>query len=118
MVSMATVSLVTKVWIAPGCIVCDACETTCPDVFQVTEDTCLIRPDWLNAEFNKPRTETIIEAAEECPVEVIKFETIEVDAADAPKPITESAPAAAATAGAPAGAGAAAGPAAKAAPKA
>ena len=100
---MATVSLVTKVWIAPGCIVCDACETTCPDVFDVTDDTCLIRPAALDAEFNKPRTETIIEAAEECPVEVIKFETIEVDEADAPKPVAsapaeEAAPAAAAAA--------------------
>ena len=24
---------VVKVWIAPGCIVCDACETDCPEVF-------------------------------------------------------------------------------------
>ncbi len=87
--------VVTKVWIAPGCIVCDACETTCPDVFQVTEDTCIIRPEALNAEFTKPRTETIIEASEECPVEVIKFETIEVDEAPAP-PKPAAAPAASA----------------------
>src|SRR5689334_1437075 len=83
---MATKELVTKVWIAPGCIVCDACETTCPEVFHVTEDTCIIRPEAMNAEFTKPITDTIIEAAEECPVEVIKFETITVDAADVPAP--------------------------------
>src|ERR1044071_7625338 len=70
-------ALVTKVWIAPGCIVCDACETTCPEVFHVTEDTCIIRPEALNAEFNKPLTGSIIEAAEECPVEVIKFEAVQ-----------------------------------------
>jgi len=76
---MATVPLVTKVWIAPGCIVCDACETTCPDVFDVTEDTCLIRPEAMDAEFTKPRTQDIIDAAEECPVDVIKYETVEVE---------------------------------------
>ena len=88
---MATKALVTKVWIDPGCIVCDACETTCPEVFEVQHDneTCIIRPEALDAEFNKPLTESIIEAAEECPVDVIKFDTVEVDAADvpaAPKP--------------------------------
>jgi cytochrome b6-f complex iron-sulfur subunit len=106
---MATKQLVTKVWIAPGCIVCDACETTCPDVFDVQETTCLIRPEALNVEFTKARTETIIEAAEECPVEVIKFETVEVDQADAPAPVTApaAAPAALAAAGAAAPAAAA-----------
>lgn len=84
---MAKKELVTKVWIAPGCIVCDACETTAPDVFDVQEETCIIRPEALEAEFTKPRTESIIEAAEECPVEVIKFETVEVDEAEAPAPV-------------------------------
>ncbi len=91
---MATTKLVTKVWIAPGCIVCDACETTAPDVFEVQHDneTCIIRPDALNAEFTKPRTEAIIQASAECPVDVIKYDTIEVDAADAPAPVAPSAP--------------------------
>jgi cytochrome b6-f complex iron-sulfur subunit len=81
---MATKDLVTKVWIAPGCIVCDACETTCPEVFDVRHDdgTCLIRPEALNAEFTKKLTDTIIEAAEECPVDVIKFETIAAEVPD------------------------------------
>jgi cytochrome b6-f complex iron-sulfur subunit len=69
---------VVKVWIAPGCIVCDACETDCPEVFDVQEETCLIRPDAVNAEFTKPLTPSIKTAAEGCPVDVIKFETIEV----------------------------------------
>ncbi len=97
---MATKQLVTKVWIAPGCIVCDACETTCPEVFDVQETTCIIRPEALDAEFTKPITQSIIEAAEECPVEVIKFETIEVEAPDEPAAAPE--PAAAEAAAAPA----------------
>jgi ferredoxin len=59
---------VSKVWIEPGCIVCDACETIIPEVFEVQDATCIIRPD-------APLTDglRIIEAAEACPVEVIKF---------------------------------------------
>lgn len=59
---------ISKVWIEPGCIVCNACEDIYPEVFEVTADTCLIRPgapldDGLKVQ----------EAAEACPVEVIKF---------------------------------------------
>ncbi len=79
---MATRELVTKVWIEEGCIVCDACETAAPDVFEVQEDTCIIKPAALEAEFNKPRTQGIIEAAEECPVDVIKFDTVAVEVSD------------------------------------
>ena len=59
---------VSKVWIDPGCIVCDACEAIYPEVFEVLEDTCVIRPD-------APLHDglRIEEAAEACPVEVIKF---------------------------------------------
>lgn len=109
---MATKQVVTKVWIDPGCIVCDACETTCPEVFEVLEETCVIRPAAMNAEFTKPLTDTIIEAAQECPVDVIKYETIEAEVAEgAPAPAPAAAPATAAAAEAPA-------PAAKPAPKA
>ncbi|MDO9182780.1 MAG: ferredoxin, partial [Bacteriovorax sp.] len=59
---------VTKVWIEPGCIVCDACEGIFPEVFEVTDTTCLIRP---GAPLNDGLR--IQEAAEACPVEVIKF---------------------------------------------
>jgi len=77
---MAKKELVTKVWIEEGCIVCDACETTAPDVFEVLDDTCIIRPEALSAEFTKPRTEAIVDAAEECPVDVIKFDIVTVEA--------------------------------------
>ncbi len=59
---------ITKVWIEPGCIVCNACEAIYPEVFEVTEDSCLIRPE---APLNDGLK--IQEAAEACPVEVIKF---------------------------------------------
>lgn len=81
---MPEVEVVKKVWIDPGCIVCDACETTAPDVFEVQHDndTCVIRPEALEAEFTKPRTRDIILAAEECPVDVIKFDLEKVSVSD------------------------------------
>lgn len=59
---------VAKVWIEPGCIVCNACEDIYKDVFEVLADTCIIRP-------NAPLDDGLRmqEAAEACPVEVIKF---------------------------------------------
>jgi ferredoxin len=79
---------ITTVWIEDGCIVCNACETTCPEVFHVTEDTCHIRAE-VRADGTKDTNLTakgglagstgsdletqIEEAAEGCPVEVIKF---------------------------------------------
>ena len=79
---MATKELVTKVWIEEGCIVCDACETAAPEVFEVLEETCIIRPEAMNADFNKPRSEGIVDAAEECPVDVIKFDTVTEEVSD------------------------------------
>jgi ferredoxin len=82
---MATI---TSVWIEDGCIVCNACETTCPEVFAVTEETCKIRSEVrvdgqqdtnldakaaLAGSFGADLADQIIEAAEGCPVEVIKF---------------------------------------------
>ncbi len=59
---------VAKVWIEPGCIVCNACEDIYKEVFEVLADTCIIRP-------NAPLDDglRIQEAAEACPVEVIKY---------------------------------------------
>lgn len=59
---------VSKVWIEPGCIVCNACEDIYKEVFEVKADTCIIRP-------GAPLTDglRIQEAAEACPVEVIKY---------------------------------------------
>ncbi len=79
---MATKDLITKVWIEEGCIVCDACETAAPDVFEVQDETCVIRPAALDASFTKPLSSDIEDAAEECPVDVIKFDTITEEVPD------------------------------------
>ncbi|WP_419168565.1 ferredoxin [Halobacteriovorax sp.] len=60
---------VSKVWIEEGCIVCNACEGIYPEVFEVTDTNCVIRPD---APLDNGLL--ILEAAEACPTEVIKFE--------------------------------------------
>jgi ferredoxin len=80
---------ITKVWIEEGCIVCNACEAECADVFLVTDSTCVIkadvRVDGLETENReemaelKPELHESLEAAIEaaaagCPVEVIKFD--------------------------------------------
>jgi len=61
---------ITRVWIEEGCTVCNLCEDTAPDVFEVTDETCTVREGVdLSA-----HEEEIIQAAEECPVEIIKYE--------------------------------------------
>jgi len=59
---------ISKVWIEDGCTGCGLCETTCPDVFEVG-DTAIVKK---GADFTANESE-IIEAAEGCPVEVIKY---------------------------------------------
>lgn len=98
---------IVKVWIAPGCIVCDACEGECPEVFDVQEETCVIRPEAMKAEFTRPLTPAIIAAAEGCPVDVIKYETIEVEGPEPWAGQEEAAAAAAPAAGGGGGGGAA-----------
>lgn len=60
---------ITKVWIEEGCISCGLCEEICPKVF-VVEDLAMVIPDVI---FNDYKS-GIIEAAESCPVGVIKYE--------------------------------------------
>ena len=82
---------ITKVWIEEGCIVCNACEAECPDVFLVTDTTCVIKPDVrddgletenreemsaLKEEFQTSLEAAIEAAAAGCPVEVIKYEKV------------------------------------------
>ncbi len=66
---MADPAPISRVWIEAGCIVCDLCEETCPQVFTVTEDNCIVKP---NVSF-EDLEERIRHAAYECPVEVIKI---------------------------------------------
>ena len=82
---------ITKVWIDEGCIVCNACEAECPDVFLVTDTTCVIKPDVredgletenreemsaLKDEFQTSLEAAIEAAAAGCPVEVIKYDKV------------------------------------------
>lgn len=58
-----------KVWIEPGCISCGSCESICPKVFKVNSVAEVLK----DADLEK-NSECIIEAAEICPVNVIKIE--------------------------------------------
>lgn len=62
-------SKIKKVAITPGCISCGSCEAVCPQVFEV-KDVAYVKN---NADFEK-HEEAIREAAEMCPVNVIKVE--------------------------------------------
>ena len=61
---------ITRVWIEEGCISCFMSEGNCPEVFKVKDDdsTVIEEVDYSDLE------EKIKIAAEECPVEVIKYE--------------------------------------------
>ena len=61
---------ITRVWIEEGYISCRLSETNCPEVFKVKDEgsTVIEGVDYSGLE------EKIKEAAESCPVEVIKYE--------------------------------------------
>ncbi len=82
---------ITKVWIEEGCIVCNACEAECPDVFHVTADSCHIKADSrvdgaenenrdgkspLKADLQQSLEDSIVAAAAGCPVSVIVYEQV------------------------------------------
>ncbi|HJV76926.1 MAG TPA: ferredoxin [Paludibacter sp.] len=59
---------ITKVWIEEDCTACGVCEDICPQVFLVQDISTII--EGVNyAEY----TAKIKEAADNCPVDVIKF---------------------------------------------
>lgn len=60
---------ITKVWVEEGCTSCGLCEGTAPEVFEIDDVSEVIE----GADVSKYEDE-IKEAAEDCPVEVIKFE--------------------------------------------
>jgi len=63
---------INKVWIEEGCILCNLSVDTCAAVFDIPQgsDTAIVKPDVDFAQHDK----AIRDAAEGCPVEVIKFE--------------------------------------------
>ncbi len=74
-----------SVYIEEGCITCDACEEAAPEVFEVTDDTCFIKPDvridggfdrndsksGLTKQVIETLSDDILDAADACPVDVI-----------------------------------------------
>jgi ferredoxin len=58
-----------KVWIEDGCTACGLCESICPEVFVVEDEATVID----GVDFSQHESE-IIDSAESCPVEVIKYE--------------------------------------------
>jgi len=60
---------ITKVWVEDGCTSCGLCEGIAPEVFEIDDVSEVIE----GADFNA-NEEEIKESAEECPVEVIKYE--------------------------------------------
>lgn len=73
---------IVRVWIEDGCIACDVCQTLCPDVFEVRGETCLIKPAARQTAFAGTHTDAILDAARDCPVEVIRYETTEIESLD------------------------------------
>ena len=80
------------VWIEEGCITCDACEEAAPDVFHVQDDSCFIKAEvrldggfntnedsksGLSGSIGSDLFDDIVDAAEGCPVDVIKYATSE-----------------------------------------
>ncbi len=61
---------ISKVWIDDECTLCGVCEDLCPDVFSMGDETTTII-DGADLEEN---ADCIREAADNCPVEIIKFE--------------------------------------------
>lgn len=59
-----------KVWIEEGCTICNLCESICPDVFEMTDETSKVKD---GADFIANES-CIKESADSCPVSVIKYE--------------------------------------------
>lgn len=59
---------ISKIWIEEGCTACGLCEEICPEVFKVLDEATVIKG--ANYADNEKK---IKEAAESCPVEVIRY---------------------------------------------
>jgi ferredoxin len=59
-----------KVWIEEDCTACAVCVDICPEVFDLPGDIAVVK-EGVNLD---DYAEEIKEAAESCPVEVIKYE--------------------------------------------
>jgi ferredoxin len=59
-----------KVWIEEDCTLCGVCTGACPDVFEMGDESAQV----IQGADLVANRDCIREAAEGCPVEVIKFE--------------------------------------------
>jgi ferredoxin len=59
---------ISKIWIEEGCTACGLCEDICPEVFKLEDEATVIKGvNYADYEAK------IKEAAESCPVEVIRY---------------------------------------------
>jgi ferredoxin len=61
---------INKAWIEEGCIACDLCVEICPEVFELPDDTAIVKDNVNLSDYE----EQIKDAASECPVDVIRYE--------------------------------------------
>jgi len=61
---------ITNVWVEQECTLCGLCESICPEVFKLGDESAEVIE---GADF-AANEDCIKEAAESCPVEVIKYE--------------------------------------------
>ena len=66
---------VTSVTITDECIACETCIPVCPDVLEMADDAAVVKAEANNPATLAANSEAIIQAAEECPTEAIKYET-------------------------------------------
>ncbi len=66
---------VTKVWVEKDdCTSCEACVASCPEVFEMNNDVAVVKAEANNADFLAANSESIKQAAQDCPCEAIKYE--------------------------------------------
>jgi ferredoxin len=68
--AMTPAQPILSVRILDGCILCGLCEDTCPQVFSVEADACIVRASADG--FFASHAAEIIQSADECPVDVIR----------------------------------------------
>jgi len=66
---------ISRIWIDEGCISCNLCEDLCPEVFEVPAGgDCQVKKRYERHLSDPDMLEQIREAADSCPVEVIKLD--------------------------------------------
>ena len=66
---------ISRVWIEDGCLSCGVAESICPEVFKVVDSIKVVDSNTVIEGVDLSKFEAKIkEAAESCPVDVIKYE--------------------------------------------